>query len=248
MIHKRLEDILFLDIETAGQVARYEALTDDFKSLWAWKAGHIARDKNLSESQIAELFNHKVAIFAEFAKVICISVGFITVKNRKLEKFRCKSFYGDDEKGILISFIDLLKAHFDKPHKQALCGHNIKEFDIPFLCRRMTVHNLKVPKMLDVIGKKPWQVKHLLDTLDLWRFGDFKNYTSLKLLCGVLGIPSPKDHLEGHMIHSAYWDDGRLRDIVQYCEKDVFTVSKVYLRLNTIPYDEDYEFESTTEF
>ena len=243
---KRTTDVLFLDIETAAQTATYNELSEEFQELWHLKAKSISRNKELSRVEASELYDLKAGIFSEFAKVVCISVGFFEGTNKKLGNLRVKSFYGDDEKGLLEKFIVLLKAHFDKPKQQALCGHNIKEFDIPFLCRRMIIHNLKVPKMLDISGKKPWQVDHLLDTLVLWRFGDYKNYTSLRLLAAVLGIPSPKDDIDGSQVNEVYWKEKDHERIYQYCEKDVFTSAQVYLKLNRIDYPKELKMVSKT--
>jgi len=180
--------------------------------------------------------------------VVSISVGYFEGSKKSLKSFRVKSFYGDDEKEILKDFIKLLKAHFNKPKQQAISGHNIKEFDIPFLCRRMVIHALNVPKMLDISGKKPWQVEHLLDTLVLWRFGDYKHYTSLQLLAAILGIPSPKEDIDGSQISQVYWEDHDLKRIYMYCEKDVYTAAKVYLRIRNLAFPDNLEFISKTKF
>lgn len=245
-ITKRLSDILFIDIETAGQSVEYSQLSLDMKNLWNTKAKALKRDSNLPIEEIEMLYSQKAAIYSEFARVVCISVGYFVTKKKEILGFRVKSFSGYDEPQILKSFSRLLKSHFDKPNKQALCGHNIKEFDIPFLCRRMVIHKMKVPKMLDISGKKPWQVDHLIDTLVLWRFGDYKNYTSLSLLATVLGIPSPKDDIDGSQIHDTFWNQNDLPRIVRYCEKDVFTTAKVFLRLRNIELPDDLLMTSTT--
>jgi len=245
---KRLTDILFLDIETASVVPKFDHLSEELQALWFIKARQISREKELTPELAKRLFAEKAGIYSEFAKVICISVGFYEGTKKELKSFRVKSFYGDNEVEILKSFITLLKAHFDLPKQQAISGHNIKEFDIPFLCRRMVIHSLKVPKMLDISGKKPWQVDHLLDTLALWRFGDYKNYTSLRLLAAVLGIPSPKDDIDGSQVSSVYWEDKDIERICRYCEKDVFTTAQVYLRLNNLPLDPQIAFVSKTSF
>lgn len=245
---KRFTDILFLDIETASVVSNFDQLSDELQALWYIKAKQISRDKNLNLETAKQLFLDKAGIYSEFAKVICISVGFYEGTKKELISFRAKSFYGDDEVDLLQSFIKLLKAHFDLPKQQAICGHNIKEFDIPFICRRMVIHGLKVPKMLDISGKKPWQVDHLLDTLVMWRFGDYKNYTSLRLLAAVLGIPSPKDDIDGSQVSKVYWDDKDMERIAKYCEKDVFTTAQVYLRLKNLPINPELEFVSKTGF
>lgn len=244
---KKLTDTLFLDIETAGSVSDYRELSAELQALWQVKARQLSRDKQLSEEAGAELYAQRAGIFSEFAKVVCVSVGYFQVKKGNITGFRCKSFYGD-EGDILKSLINLLKEHFDRPKQQAICGHNIKEFDIPFLCRRMVIHRLKVPKMLDISGKKPWEVDHLVDTLHLWRFGDYKNYTSLALLAAVLEVPTPKDDIDGSQVHATYWVEKDIERIVRYCEKDVMTVAKVFLRLKRIPYSDEILVQSQTTF
>lgn len=245
---KRLSDLLFVDIETVGSSPTYADLSYELKELWQIKARQISKNKELDPNEGAELFSRRAGIYSEFAKVVCISVGYFTFSKSKITGFRCKSFHGADEAKILKQFSSLLKKHFDKPNKQGLCGHNIKEFDIPFLCRRFVIHGIKVPKLLDISGKKPWQVEHLVDTLVLWRFGEYKNYTSLALLAAVLGIPTPKDDIDGSQIHKVYWEDHDLKRIVTYCEKDVLTVAKVFLRIKNAKISEELIFSSQTEF
>lgn len=245
---KRIADILFLDIETAGKTAEFADLSADMQDLWSIKAKQLKRGEELSSSAVAQLYLDKGAIFSEFSRVVCISVGYFDYGKQKSKKFRVKSFFGKSEKEILIKFISLLKDHFDRPNKQAIAGHNIKEFDIPFLCRRMIIHGLKVPKMLDIKGKKPWQVNHLLDTLVLWRFGDYKNYTSLKLLATVLGIPSPKNDIDGSQIHDTYWNKKDIKRICEYCERDVLTTAKVFLRIHNKQIPENLEVISKTRY
>jgi uncharacterized protein YprB with RNaseH-like and TPR domain len=244
---KKLTDTLFVDIETAGTVARFDDLPVALQKLWLIKARQISRGKDLDTYECAELYAKKAGIYSEFAQVVCVSVGYFQVKKGKISGFRCKSFYGE-EVDILRNLITLLKEHFDQPKQQAICGHNIKEFDIPFLCRRMVIHKLKVPKMLDISGKKPWEVDHLVDTLHLWRFGDYKNYTSLALLAVILDVPTPKDDIDGSQVHATYWKEQDIERIVRYCEKDVMTVAKVFLRLKRIPYEEDIVVQSRTTF
>lgn len=160
----------------------------------------------------------------QFGKVICISTGFIHD-----DAFRIKSFFGDDEKQLLNEFGQMLNRHYSKPH-HLLCGHNAKEFDFPYIARRMLINGLELPKILKLYGKKPWEIQHL-DTMDLWRFGDYKNYTSLNLLTSIFGIPSPKDDLDGSMVGDTYWKEKDLPRIVTYCQKDTLAVAQLLLRL-----------------
>ena len=219
-----MEDILFLDIETVPQASSYDALSDKWKKLWGRKAERLSKLDETPE----ELYP-RAGIYAEFGKIICISVGFITSQDDARE-FRIKSFYGDDEKEVLANFCALLEqSYYAKSH--FLCAHNGKEFDFPFLCRRILVNKLEMPDILDLAGKKPWDVKHL-DTMQLWKFGDFKNYTSIELLAALFELPSPKDGIDGSMINDIYYQDQNLERIKNYCQSDVATLASVFLRMN----------------
>ena len=211
-----LENILFLDIETAPVTYKYSQLDEGRKKMWDTKFRY-------QTTETPESHYIKAGIFAEFAKVICISVGAF-----KSGQFRLKSFYGDDEKKLLQDFFSLLSAHYNKDN-HFLCAHNGKEFDFPFICRRALINSLKLPPILNIAGKKPWEVKHL-DTMELWKFGDYKNYTSLNLLAMVFGIPTPKDDIDGSDVARVYWEEKNLERIVTYCQKDVLTVAQLFLR------------------
>ena len=219
----KLEDILFLDIETVSGHETFDELSDEMQELWSSKA---AQRYSIEDKTPAELYRH-AAIYAEFGKVICISCGFFQ-KDDKDRLFRIKSFSGDDEKSVLEEFAQLLSTYFNgKDHR--LCAHNGKEFDYPYLSRRMLILGVKLPKILDTPGKKPWEVNHL-DTLDLWKFGDYKNYTSLKLLTHIFNIPTPKDDIDGSMIRDVYYEEKNLERIVTYCQKDVVATARLYLK------------------
>ena len=218
-----------MDIETVSTVKKFDELSTEFQELWKRKSRYWLKEED--DESAAEIYKDKAGIYAEFAKIVCISVGFITKEN----DIRIKSFYDDDEKIVLSQFSELLSNHYNNPLKHQLCGHNIKEFDIPFICRRLIINNMPIPAILDVMGKKPWETKHLLDTLEMWKFGDYKNYTSLNLLANVLGIKSPKDDIDGSQVGNVYWEEGNLERIKVYCEKDVKTVAKVYLRILNLP-------------
>lgn len=225
-----LEDVLCLDIETVPQYPVFEDVPADMKKLWYRKAANLKNDEGVDENAIYE----RAGIYAEFGKVICISTGFL-VQTEGKRQFRLKSFYGDDEKIILKDFADLLiQIHASRiKQKRApmiLCGHNAKEFDFPYLCRRMVVQGIEFPPQLDLFGKKPWEVPHL-DTMELWKFGDYKSYTPLNLLAFILGIPSPKDDIDGSQVGQVYWLERNLERIVTYCQKDVVTVIQILLRL-----------------
>jgi uncharacterized protein YprB with RNaseH-like and TPR domain len=220
----KINDILFLDIETVPQEENWNLLSKEQQELYSKKTKYQRK-----EDITAEEFYERAGIWAEFGKIICISVGYFTDKKND-KQFRLTSFFGDDEHKLLMDFKVLLDKHFvNKSH--VLCAHNGKEFDFPFIARRMIVHQIELPKKLNLFGKKPWEVPHL-DTLELWKFGDFKHYTSLKLLTSILGIPSPKDDIDGSEVASVYYKEKNIQRIVSYCEKDTIAVAQVLLRFN----------------
>jgi uncharacterized protein YprB with RNaseH-like and TPR domain len=221
-----LGNILFLDIETVPQAVAYEQLSGEARELFALKTQYQRK-----EEVSAEEFYERAGIWAEFGKVICISVGYFQGSGTA-KTFRVRSFSGE-EKQLLLAFRDLLDTYFNRP-QHLLCAHNGKEFDFPYLARRMVIHGIALPSKLSLFGKKPWEVPHL-DTMELWKFGDFKHYTSLRLLAYVLGIPSPKQDLDGSMIRQVYYEEGDLDRIVQYCELDVITTAQVFRRFRQEP-------------
>jgi DNA polymerase elongation subunit (family B) len=222
----KFNNVLFLDVETAPIVYKYRDLSDKTKTLWDAKfRPDRFRDQ---ENQTPESMYNKAGIYAEFSKVICISAGFFNE-----DTFRIKSFCGHDEKVLLADFSALLNKHFNRK-EHLLCAHNGKEFDFPFLCRRLLVNGLKLPKALSIAGKKPWEVNHL-DTLELWKFGDYKNYTSLNLLAHIFDIPTPKNDMDGSDVARVYWEEKNLERIATYCQKDVITVAQLLLRYTGRP-------------
>lgn len=221
-----LNNILFLDIETVSQYATYDEVPEAWKELWVAKSAYLLRGK---EDETVESVYGKAAIYAEFGKVVCISCGLIQ-GNSEGKKLILKSFYGDDEKVLLLRFCEMIRRWAMDSNKY-LCAHNGKEFDFPYLCRRMIINGMIIPPILNTAGKKPWEVSHL-DTMELWKFGDFKNYTSLNLLAHTLGIPTPKDDIDGKMVGDVYWREKDIKRIATYCQKDVVTATQVYLRLH----------------
>jgi uncharacterized protein YprB with RNaseH-like and TPR domain len=222
MINKLvLENILFLDIETVPEQPVFSGLSETKQHLWEQKSQYQRGEIS------AEEFYERAGIWAEFGKIICISVGYFTF-NGNVRQLRITSFFGDEVK-ILKDFKNLLTSHFNQA-KHLLCAHNGKEFDFPYIARRMIINNIELPEKLNLFGKKPWEVPHL-DTLELWKFGDYKNYTSLKLLTNVLGIPSPKDDIDGSQVYKVYYQEKDLERIITYCEKDTIAVAQVFLRL-----------------
>ncbi|MCB0706308.1 MAG: 3'-5' exonuclease [Saprospiraceae bacterium] len=229
--------VLFLDVECVSGKATYDDLDPIMQSLWDGKARSILKqtDPDPDKETIAALYEERAGIFAEFGKAICISVGIVIRDSNKKLQLRLKSFAGDSEKEVLESFNQLVSQYYPDPSKFYFCGHNIKEFDIPYLCRRMVVNQIPFPKPFQIQGKKPWETNHLLDTMELWKFGDRKNYTSLKLLAGVLGFPSPKDDIDGSEVGRVYWKENDLNRISHYCEKDVLATTQLFLRFKYMP-------------
>ena len=232
MMKNELQKIMFLDIETVPQTSDFSELPDDLAHLWEDKFNLIHKrmpEKYSEETTAAEGFNTSAGIYSEFGKIVCISVGFIFFQGETMH-FRTKSFSGDDEKLILTEFTELIHK-FCTTKEHTLCGHNIKEFDIPYICRRMLINGLKLPTILNISGKKPWEIS-FIDTLELWKFGDYKNYTALKLLTAVFGIPTPKDDIDGSQVAEVYYKEKNVNRIALYCQKDVVATAQVFLRLN----------------
>lgn len=223
MINKlNLENILFLDIETVPETQHFSDLDKTKQMLWEHKTKYQRKDEFT-----AEAFYDRAGIWAEFGKIVCISVGYFTFQG-DVRTFRTTSFYGE-ETNILKDFKNLIISHYSQT-KHLLCGHNAKEFDFPFIARRMIIHGIELPYKLNLFGKKPWEVPHL-DTLELWKFGDYKHYTSLKLLTNILGIPSPKDDIDGSEVYRVYYEEKEIDRIITYCEKDTIAVAQIFLRL-----------------
>lgn len=224
--------IMFLDIETVPQTADYTELSPELSHLWEDKFQLIQKrmpEKYSENTTAAEGFNSSAGIYSEFGKIVCISVGFIHFQGANMH-FRTKSFYGDNEMQILMDFNQLL-VKFCTTREHTLCGHNIKEFDIPYICRRMLINGLALPAIFQIAGKKPWEI-FFIDTLELWKFGDYKNYTALKLLAAVFGIPTPKDDIDGSQVSNVYYQQKDVNRIAIYCQKDVVATAQVFLRLN----------------
>ncbi len=215
-----------MDIETVPIHENFEDTSLELQELYAKKTAYQRQEKVSPEA-----FYEKAGIWAEFGKIICISVGYF-VESLKNRSFRITSFYGEEQR-LLIDFKELLDIHFNKA-KHLLCAHNGKEFDFPFIARRMLINGIALPSKLNLFGKKPWEIPHL-DTLELWKFGDYKNYTSLKLLTTIFNIPSPKNDIDGSQVYKVYYKERNLKRIVTYCEKDTLAVAQLILRFNQLP-------------
>jgi hypothetical protein len=225
----RLENLLLIDIETVSENAGFETLSDEWKILWQEKV-----QRSLPEGvSAAEFYPQRAGIMAEFAKVICISIGYFKKEGGSF-LLRVKSFYGDDEKKLLHDFLNTLQQLEANNNKWSFTGHNIKEFDIPFICRRLVINSLPIPPVLDFQNMKPWET-NMVDTFQYWRFGDYKHYTSLKLLAAALKVPSSKDDIDGSMVGDVYWKENQLQRIVTYCQKDVVTTGNIVLRFKNLP-------------
>jgi len=233
----KIKNVLFLDIETVPIKKNFKDLSTPFQKLWEEKTVWQRKD-DVSPSDFYKL---KAGVMAEFAKIICISVGYLFAKKSE-NHFRIKSFYGDDEKQIITDFNTLLNSQFNKTQHQ-LCAHNGKEFDFPFIARRTLVNGLELPKLLDIAGKKPWDINHL-DTMELWKFGDYKHYTSIKLLAALFNIPTLKDDIDGSQVAKVYWEEKDLERIKIYCQKDTLTVAQLLLKYK----GEDLISENNIEF
>lgn len=219
-------DLIYIDIETVPQYATFAELSPAMQQLWAAKHATLKVADETAETGYSE----RAGIYAEFGKIICISIGYFhsdKIAGKRI--FRVKSFYGDDEKQLLKDFSELITKNFN-PQRYHFCGHNIREFDLPYICRRLLIQWLPLPDLLNIGGKRPWEVQDI-DTMQLWKFGDYKSYTSLKLLAEVMGIPTPKSDIEGKDVARVYWHEHNLKRIAEYCNRDVVTVARLLLRL-----------------
>ena len=238
-MNAELRDILFLDIETVSHTDDFNSLDERLKSLWARKASHLRRDTTQTDEQI---YHDRAAIFAEFGKIICICAGkFYEGENGALT-LRTKAYYGDDEKALLTEFkcmLEKLNASTEK-----LCAHNGKEFDFPYLCRRMLVNGIQLPTILNISGRKPWEVQHY-DTMELWKFGDYKHFTSLDLLAAIFDIPSSKNGIDGSKVNHVYYVEKDLAKIKDYCLRDVEVLAQLFLKLRGISLEEALVIQSS---
>ena len=240
--HIKLENILFLDIETAPQHSDLACLDESTKSLWEHKCSTLCKD-----GQTPESIYEKAGIYAEFGKIICISVGFLHRLPDGKWECRLKSCFDDDEQKLLRDFSGILGRFSKHRYNTMLCAHNGKEFDFPYIARRMLINGLELPSAFEVAGKKPWETP-FIDTMELWRFGDYKSYTSLKLLTHIFKIPSPKDDIDGSQVATVYWKEKNLPRIVKYCEKDVLAIVQLLLRYKGLELIAEENICSTTEF
>ena len=226
-----LKDILFLDIETVGCTDNFASLDERLKVQWSRKASFLKREEGVTDEQ---LFHQRAGIYAEFGKIICIAVGKLFDTEHGGIGLKTKAFYGHDEKTILTEF----KALVDKMESVRFCAHNGKEFDYPYMSRRMLVNDIALPAPLNLAGKKSWEVSHL-DTMELWKFGDYKHYTSLDLLAAIFHIPTSKNGIDGSQVNTVYYKEKDLERIMAYCVSDVVVLARLYLRMKGLPMIQD---------
>jgi 3'-5' exonuclease len=227
-MNSELKDILFLDIETVANVYDYNALDERLKAQWSRKANYLRNDSKQTDE---EVYGERAGIYAEFGKIICIVIGKFFENEQGELGLRTKAYCGDDEKKLLVEFSSMIEIRNNNAVK--FCAHNGKEFDFPYLCRRMLVNEVKIPPVLNLMGKKPWEVPHL-DTMEMWKFGDYKHYTSLDLLTAIFNIPSSKSDMDGSQVNTVYYRDKNLEKIKDYCVRDVEVLAQLYLKLRQI--------------
>ena len=232
MINASYDKILFLDIETTPDKADFNELNPELQQLWTDKLSMLnmrTPDRYCYDCP-AEGYAQEAGIYAEFGRIVCISVGYCYRDKETGDRcIRTKSFCGEDESMIITDFMDLVARFFTTPN-HSFCGHNIKEFDIPYICRRALINGVRLPDCLQIAGKKPWEL-NFIDTMELWKFGDYKTFTSLKTLTAVFGIPTPKDDIDGSEVARVYHKEHDIKRIATYCEKDVVATIQVFLRL-----------------
>lgn len=217
-----IHDIIFIDIETVPQYTSFKIMPERMQYLWDKKSSYFRK-----EDQDADQVYERAGIYSEFGKIVCISAGVFT-KETNPQGFRIKSYFDNEEIKVLKGFSSMI-AKYSEGRNLFLCAHNGKEFDFPYISRRILINGLKLPAILDMAGKKPWEIKHL-DTMELWKFGDYKHYTSLDLLTAVFNISSPKNDIDGSMVAKVYWEDKDIARIAEYCQNDVLAIAQLMLR------------------
>lgn len=222
-----LSNVLVIDIETVSQKKDFNELDIEWQELWSKKAANLGKD-DLKASEIYD----RAAIYSEFGKIVCIGLGIFLLKEGNWH-LKVKSIHHHDEKELLLEFAELLNAKFNT-NNHLLAAHNGKEFDFPYICRRMLINGIQIPHILHISGKKPWEINHL-DTMELWKFGDYKNYTSLNVLAKCFDIPSPKDDIDGSMVGNTYWVQNDLNRIAKYCKKDIVTTAQIIVKYKCLP-------------
>ncbi len=224
-----LRDILFLDIETVACTDTFQSLDERLKVQWSRKAGFLKHEEGITDE---DLFHQRAGIYAEFGKIICIAVGKLYDTESGEIGLKTKAYFGHDEKKILLDFNTMLEKMEGATIR--LCAHNGKEFDFPYMSRRMLIHGISLPSALNLSGRKPWETPHL-DTMEMWKFGDYKHYTSLDLLTAIFNIPSSKSDMDGSQVNAVYYRDKNLEKIKTYCVSDVVVLTQLYLKMKNLP-------------
>jgi len=227
-MNSELRDILFLDIETVACTDNFQSLNEHLKVQWSRKAGFLKRQEDITDE---ELFHQRAGIYAEFGKIICIVVGKLFDKESGELGLKTKAFFDHDEKRLLTEFKTMLEKTDGAVVR--LCAHNGKEFDFPYMSRRMLIHGISLPSVLNLSGRRPWEIPHL-DTMELWKFGDYKHYTSLDLLAAIFNIPSSKSDMDGSQVNGVYYKEKNLEKIKAYCVSDVVVLAQLYLKIKGI--------------
>lgn len=225
-----LNELLVIDIETVPQFPAFSDLSDNWQDLWQEKVAKTMPDDTPPE----ESYRKRAGILAEFGKIICISTAVFSYNDMKINGLRVKSVSGDDERAVLEGFVEICNKMYGRNRNFQFAGHNIREFDVPYICRRMIINGMLLPEYLQLNDRKPWEVR-MMDTLSWWKFGDYKHYTSLHLMANVLGIPTSKTDMDGSMVQDVYYKEHDLQRIVDYCQRDVVVTANIILRFQQLP-------------
>lgn len=227
----KLSDLLIIDIETVPAEKTYDHLNQQWKALFTDKA---TKTVPFLENP-AEIYQKRGGIWAEFGKIVCIGIGifrWVDPVGWELDLF---SFAGHEEVEILRNFAVFCEKQANNQPGFGFAGHNIREFDLPFIGRRMLINGVPLPISLQLQNKKPWELSHHFDTMAYWKFGDYKSYISLELLANVLGIDTPKQGISGADVQHLYYEQNNLPAIVAYCKKDVIATARIIQRYLNLP-------------
>lgn len=225
---KFAKNLLFIDIETVSGESDFNFLSDRMKALWLHKASFLANPNALSDE---DFYFDRAGIYAEFGKIVSIGLGFFHWNDEQEICLKVKSISGHNEATLLNEFKKLVEKKYKAD--LAFCAHNGKEFDYPYLCRRMLVNGIEIPRALQIAGKKPWEIQHF-DTLEMWKFGDKKHYISLDLLACLFNIPSSKGELSGDKVNVTYHQENDLAKISTYCREDIIVLAQVFLKYQSM--------------
>jgi DNA polymerase elongation subunit (family B) len=229
---KKVRNVLFVDLETIASHGAYEQLSPRMRQLWDKRAATIRKRADYESFTTEELYYEQAGISAEFGRIVCIAFGAVYFNEQDEPALKVSSLSGDDEREMLLAFKALLGRY--NQEQLVLCAHNGKEFDFPFLCRRMLLNGIELPRSLQLSGKRPWEILHQ-DTMELWKFGDYKSYTSLDLLAAIFDIPGSKIEMSGDQVTRVYYEENDLEKIGRYCREDVVVLAQLYLKMHLQP-------------